>query len=177
MKIQNESGIYVYYTFDKHIKYYYFENWNQFFKYFQYSYYQIKNDFKDWDWIYKTHDQPLNCYVYRVYYSVHNEDGTWYPVEYINIKYEEFLKVVKKQNNKLQHNRRHGRKKKAWGHYVNIKTFRSNKQAIKDIDIIELDLNVKYRNKAIPPNSWDREKFSHLDKSWKTQSKRKHQWK
>ena len=52
-----------------------------------------------------------------------------------------------------------------------------NKEAIKDIDIIDLDLNVKYRNKAIPPDSWDREKHSYNDKSWKTQSKRKHQWK
>lgn len=180
MKIQNFQGIYVYYTLNKEVKYYYFLNWEGFFKYFGGFYFsKIKDNFRNWEDIWRTHPNSglFNYYwgvtsTSNIYYSAYDENGNWYPKEYINYQYSLYVKACKKANKKYG-----TRSKRAYGHHYNIKTFTTRRDFQKDVDVEELEINVKYRSKALPPDNWDREKYSHNDKCWKTQSKRKHQWK
>lgn len=185
MKIQNDPGIYVYFVdvglLTKKLRWYHFETWKSFFQYFKHKS-VIAEQFGDYDKLWFSADALLtanwrgSCFL-RAYFAAYDQDGNWFSPQQLIQKQAEYEVTRKKHCCDYIHKRRHGRKKKAWGHYHAIKVLRSNRSYFIDPDVEELGLNVKYRSKANPPDSWDREKFSHLDKSWKTQSKRDHQWK
>lgn len=72
--------------------------------------------------------------------------------------------------------RGHGWTRNAWGGMRRIRTTNERRQieAWKDEeDVPKVRAARNYRNL---PNSWD-DYMAHSDRSWKTQSKRKHQWK
>lgn len=185
MKIQNNPGIYAYFVdttglFTKKVQFYYFDTWKSFFSIFGNVKRNIEQ-FGDWDKIWFTCERNEKNYYWRsvglAYYAVYDQDGRWFSPAYLIEKYGEIEKARKKRVNDYIHQRRHGRKKGAWGHYYAIKTARTNRNYFVDPDVEELGINVKYRSKANPPDSWDREKSSSMEKSWKCQSKREHQWK
>jgi hypothetical protein len=61
--------------------------------------------------------------------------------------------------------------------YRTIRTTQERKMSFIDPDVIETGLHVSGRNRANRlPSSWD-DIHRHSDKCWKTQSKRKHQYK
>ncbi len=69
-----------------------------------------------------------------------------------------------------------GRRKKAYGHYRHIRTFQERKLADAWDDVEFAPKTRSARTSKILPNPWD-DILGHNDKSWKTQSKRKKQWK
>lgn len=75
-----------------------------------------------------------------------------------------------------RYSRRNGYKKHAYGGFRSFKTFQERKWA-NAWDDEEFAPKVRAaRNSSNLPNSWD-DFYAHSDKCWKTQSKRKHQWK
>jgi hypothetical protein len=71
---------------------------------------------------------------------------------------------------------RHGRKPKAWGWYRSIHTFQERKWAHAwDCEEDAPKIRAKRQGKNLP-DGWD-DTCRHNDKCWKTQSKRKYQWK
>jgi len=184
MKVQNHPGIYAYYvdnySLHKKVNFWYFDNWKSFFNVFRNVKY-FKQQFGDWSKIWHTCERDDVNYYWRnvalAYYAIYDQDGNWFPPEYLVEQYVKYEKARKKRIDDSIHSRRHGRKRKAWGHYHRIETFRSNREFYYDEEAKELGIDIKYRNRAVPPDSWDREKFSSMEKSWKCQSKRPHQWK
>jgi hypothetical protein len=189
MKIQNVPGIYVYYVDDnfglvsRRVAYYYFDTWENFFNYF--SQWSILCQFVNWDKIwYKVSDEDKAAryysYAYRnhpVYYAAYDQDGNWLSPSYISGFYDAWKKQRDYRWKVRCHNRRHGRKRGAYGSYRRIHTLGANRNDFYDVDAQELDIVIQYRRKAVPPDAWDREAFSNAEKSWKYQSKREHQWK
>jgi len=189
MIVQNHKGIYVYYVgtvyLNKKVVYYYFENWNDFFKFF--SQWKIISQFgtieKIWqnvseeDREVRRYPYPNSSYYNPLYYAAYDEEGNWFSPSYIGSFYGSWKKERAKKRGSILHNRRHGRKRKAYGNYRKIGTFGSNRNDFYDPDAEEMDIAIKYRRKAVPPDSWDREAISSNEKCWKCQSKHKHQWK
>ena len=66
--------------------------------------------------------------------------------------------------------------KQAWGGHRSIRTHQERKWANAHDDEEFAPKPRGKRNKISLPTSWD-DVIAHSDKSWKTQSKRKHQWK
>jgi hypothetical protein len=188
MKIQNEPGIYVYYIsdFTKQEKFYYFENIQSFAKMV------TKNmiDYlivKDVDGIYKEVQNQIEDQEYRnlFYYKnglgckffyVCDHNGYRIPRERIVEEYNKIIEERSKRFNFGWSYRCNGRKKPAYGHHYAISGFRTRKNDFIDEDVLELGINVKYRRKAVTPDSWVIEKHSHNEKCWKKQRKVKHQW-
>lgn len=187
MKVQNVKGIYVYYVdtayLDKKVAYYYFDNWDSFFNFF--SHWKIISQFGNFEKIWHNvsdEDKEARYYSYTlrnhlVYYAAYDEEGNWFSPSHIGSFYGPWKKERAKRIGRNIHNRRHGRKRKAWGHYRKIGTFGSNRNDFYDPDAEEMDIAIKHRRKAVPPDSWDREAVSWMSKNWKCQSKRDHQWK
>jgi hypothetical protein len=187
MKIQNVPGIYVYYVDDglcyvsRKLRYFYFDTWNSFFNYF--TTYKLSDRFGDWDDIWHSVDMSSRYSAYawqRIpvsHFAVYDQDGNWYSIDALAWKAHEYRKAQKKKGSAWIHQKRHGRKKSAWGHYHPITTFRSNREDYLFPEAEDYDIIISYRRKAVPPDSWDREKCSHQEKCWKRQSKREHQWK
>jgi hypothetical protein len=182
MKIQNKAGIYVYYidtsAFNKTLCNYYFESFNEFFRSFgQLEIYYLCGPSEK---IYQKADAGIK-YLFslqnlpKLNFAVYNENAKYFSKIELLARYKDWLYERLKLNKRHNYNRRQGRKKGAYGHYVKIKTIKTVRALVNGD--YELDIIINLRKKSIPPNAWDREKISHNDKSWKTQSKRKHHWK
>ena len=77
---------------------------------------------------------------------------------------------------KNKYNRRNGCKKSAWGGWRSMKTFQERKWANAWDDEEFVPKVRAARNDANLPDAWD-DYYADSAKSWKIQSKRKHQWK
>lgn len=75
-----------------------------------------------------------------------------------------------------KYSRRNGCRKRVWGGFRSIKTFQERKWANAWDDEDFAPKKRAARNSHNLPNSWD-DFYGHAEKSWKYQSKRKHQWK
>lgn len=84
--------------------------------------------------------------------------------------YNEFLK---KPPRRYYH---YAWRRTAYGGWRHVKTYQEKKAYY---DTLEQDYPVKVRGRRKPdqlPDLWD-DQYAHNDKSWKTQTKRRHQWK
>ena len=113
---------------------------------------------------------------YTLAYAVYDQDGNCYtPERLIGLRREwERNRPANKYRNRWY--RQSGHKKYAWGGFRSFKTFQERKWA-NAWDDEEFAPKVRAaRNAHNLPNSWD-DFNAHCEKSWKHQSKRKHQWK
>lgn len=108
-----------------------------------------------------------------------DSNGRIYHPSVIRAKILEHINDIKRyseyKNKRALHNHRVSRRKPAYGSFRYIKTTQERRMSL----AFDEENFVKCRSSrtdANLPNSWD-DIDSHNDKSWKTQSKRKHQWK
>lgn len=179
MKIHNTPGFYAYYLqsrdISKKVYYHYFASWHELCSFYG----DIRRcDFADLESLWKNAEFLVyQCYFTVQRYHLCDENGNQIHESIIRSEFEKYNNIKRKQRLHHYHTKRHGRKRSAWGRYYSIRTVRSRKNYYIDPDVIELQIDIKYRNKAYPPCSWDREKRQHVEKCWKRQSKRSHQWK
>lgn len=113
---------------------------------------------------------------YTQAYAVYDQDGNLYtPDRLIGLRRDW---VLTKPKNKYRYRwyRQNGHKKQAWGGWRSIKTFQERKWAHAWDDEEFAPKPRPARQGKNLPDSWD-DYRQHCDKSWKTQSKRKRQWK
>lgn len=183
MLYQEKPGIYVYSInnsgLDKIIQFSYYENWIEFYK--SYSYRWIQETFGTYEDIWKKHKPITNRYssyntIPDFYYAAYDENGNWFSPDRIVGFHSQWLEYCNKRNKKRLHNRRHGRKKPVWGHYLRITGVGVRRNDYEYPEFDELGIHVKYRRKAVTPDPWSVEKWTHNEKCWKKQSKKSHQW-
>lgn len=189
MFYQENPGFYVYFVIhgvQPAITFRYFEDSHDLFM--AYREWQIAILFGDPDRIYQAvreenHDDNFK-YLYRdfndCYYAVYDENRNFYSSDRLVGMYREWHKDcwARRQKQRLM-TKRNGCKKKAHGSLRRIKTTQERRLFYVDQETQEMGIAVKMRtrrNAANLPNSWD-DFWSQTDKSWKTQSKRKFQWK
>jgi len=199
MFYQSTKGIYVYRIGDKlskDITYHYYSRLEEFFyqnMYIRDLYWNgvsyISNPDFSWDYgvdLYVKSKRTKYCeeegicqWGSNYNYVVYDDEGKLYPPAYLTSVYQEFHNRLIKRRAKItasrSHNRRHGRKRQAFGTYRHIKTTQERRMSY----AFDEDNFVKgrgRRNAKNLPNSWD-DFYGHAEKSWKFQSKRKHQWK
>jgi len=119
----------------------------------------------------------INCKEHNEGYDqarvVYDHNGNLYtPDRLIGL----YRKWRQRRTMKNRWSRRNGVKKGSWGGYRGVRTLQERKWA-NAWDDEELAPKVRGRRSACNiPDSWDDIQV-HSDKSWKTQTKRKHQWK
>ena len=196
MLYQAEKGIYVYRVLDVSMKQRlscnYYKNIEEFFYHNMYvsnlwwrrGTYDSTPDF-GWDYgidIYRKSKRTLagsDYFCSTLNLVVCDEDAKIFAPEYLNDRYQEFhTQLVRrrvKSNETRRHNKRHGRKPGAFGGFRSIRTFQERKMsfAFDEENFVKCRSS---RNNSNLPCSWD-DYYSHNEKSWKHQSKRKHQWK
>ena len=196
MQDQAIKGIYVYRmlnVMDKsNVDFHYYGNIEDFFYHNMYVSYLYWNgvgydptpDFT-WDYgidLYRKSRRTLESDNYfRADFNlvVCDDEGKIYPPEYLNDRYKEFHKILLKRRDKdrvaAYHQKRHGRKRKAYGGFRKLRTFQERKKSF----AFDEEYFVKVRssrNASNLPDSWDDYQY-YAQKSWKYQSKRKRQWK
>lgn len=186
MKIQNYEGLYVYFvdypTYqspNKKVITYYFQNWDDFLRYYNVGYKPVLNQFGSFERIWTHFIVPGITHYSSTprYYCLSDQNGLEISTAEIWSHYVDFEKRKRLEIKRKFHNRRHGRRNGVYGRCYAIRTVRSRRNYFVDPYVQELQIDVKYRSKANPPSSWDREKRQHVEKCWKRQSKRSHQWK
>lgn len=181
MFYQNKPGVYVYTYFrhalDKKLEYHYFPNLTSLF--WNYSEWQITL-FRDITWIYRsiTSDDIVRFSSIRAlpYYSAaYDENGVYLSPDRLVGLYRQWRRERLSGRSWTSDC---GRRPQAYGGYRTIKTTQERRMAFDDPESIELGITIHRRcarNAVNLPNAWDDIK-SHSDKSWKTQSKRRSQW-
>ena len=120
----------------------------------------------------------INCNEhsgYRQAYVVYDQDGNLYtPDRLIGLR-REWNRTRPKNKYRYKWYRQNGYKKQAWGGFRSIKTFQERKwtHAWDDEEFAPKGRAARQGHNL--PDPWD-DYRQHCDKSWKTQSKRKHQW-
>lgn len=188
MKIQNIPGIYVYFIKDytKQEQYYYFKNVQELVKYFNAKtietlvvtnsediYREVRNVYGDDEY------RNIRYYCHHVdckFYYICDHNGRQYSKEFLIVERHKYSEEWNRLQDQKWRNRWAGRKRPAWGHYHHISGVRTRRNNFVDEDVQELDIVVKYRKKAVTPDSWDVEKWTHNEKCWKKQRKVRHQW-
>lgn len=125
-------------------------------------------------------DKPDKMYetVEEKKYVIVNENGTILSKETILGEYRKFLRNWKSPYDWYSKwiRLRNGRKKSAYGGFRHPKTLNELKaNESLDEDAIEYGVKIREKRKYLPTVRDDN--YSHNDKSWKTQSKRRKQWK
>jgi hypothetical protein len=111
------------------------------------------------------------------YHAAYDENGKYLSVSFLVGKYRKWLEERRKYWRAIDHNRRHGSKRRVYGWYRHIRTTHELSMYFDDPTALELGFNVKGRaSRNCLPTVWD-DVRRHNDKSWKTQSKRRRQWK
>ena len=185
MKVQNNKGIYVYSAdANKKLITFYFSTWEKFFDFFSQKLY-FDMFANDWTLIFNSLPQDikqrigLRTYgaVYLCYHVACDEEGNVIPYHAILDAYEAERKRKEKERKRSTYNRFYnGRRRRVYGSYHSISVARSRRALLTAHDIDDVDgVRVKVRSKSIPLDSWEVEKFQHVEKNWKSQ--RKHQWK
>jgi len=196
MLYQAEKGIYVYRVMDMvnkdRITFVHYKNIEEFFYHNMYvnnlwwrgGGYDSSPDFS-WDYgidIYRKSQRTLagsDYFCSTLNLVVCDEDANIFAPEYLNDRYQEFHEQLVRRRAKAietsRHNKRHGRKPKAYGNFRSIRTFQERKMsfAFDEENFVKCRSR---RNNSNLPNSWD-DYYSYNQKCWKKQSKRKHQWK
>jgi len=116
------------------------------------------------------HDEHVQAY------AVYDQNRNLYTPDHLIGLRREWVRTKPKNQYRYKWYRQNGHKKQAWGGWRTIKTFQERKWTHAWDDEEFAPKPRACRNSSNLPDSWD-EPRQHSDKSWKTQSKRKHQWK
>lgn len=124
------------------------------------------------------HCGKINCHEHdehRLAMAVYDHLGKLYTPDHLIGLYREWVRTRPNNLYKQRWFRRNGCKKSVWGGFRNIKTAQERKWA-HAWDDEEFAPKVRAARQGHNlPDSWD-DYQRHSDKSWKTQSKRKYQW-
>jgi len=117
-----------------------------------------------------SYRHPEQYYWKPAEYIIRTEDGQRLTAEYLRPVYWEW-----RSRQRRPWRDRHGRKaSKVYGNWRSPKTTNERRQAFQNVDEGEPPIRAR-RNKTNLINAWD-DTITHNDASWKTQSKRRHQY-
>jgi len=120
----------------------------------------------------------INCTEHNagvIAYAVYDHNGKLYTPDHLIGLRREWDLTRPKNRYRNRWYRQNGHKKQPWGGYRSIRTFHERKWAHAWDDEEHAPKPRAIRQGHNLPDQWD-EFRQHCDKSWKSQSKRKHQW-
>lgn len=189
MYLQERNGIYVYsvkrWSYgNPEIVAEFFCDINQLFRYF--SEWRLKYLLTDWDGIFRKAPDRIEFEYYGAYdicfKAVYDDKGKWYSPDLLLGMYRKWraeFSNVDYYREKHERKRR-GRKPKAIGSLVCIPIGRKLRQAFHDPEVLELGISFdigKEKSARMLQLPYEDHYYHRTEKSWKTQSKRKRQWK
>lgn len=181
MKFQDKPGIYVYWVsrnIEPKLQWYYFATPELFCR--KFSEYTIRYAFGDISRVYEVNHNENPRTYYGVYYAAYDENGEWISVDRLIGYYNQFEKNrydFREIYRLARQKRRQGRKKAALGNWTRERHFKMySENMYHDPEAEEMFIHVRQSNRVKKPDPWCDARRQHCEKSWKWQSKRKHQY-